>query len=90
MTKLMLILMLLGGAADLASTEYVLAGGGIEANPLAQNRAVRIAANVVAPVAFYFALQDKPRAAKVVTAVYVGLKVAVTAHNFYVGASIRW
>jgi len=42
-----------GQATDLVSTEISLANGGVEMNPLMQNRSVRIAAKVGLVVMFY-------------------------------------
>jgi len=42
-----------GQAADLVSTEISLANGGVEMNPLMQNRSVRIAAKVGLVVVFH-------------------------------------
>lgn len=86
----MLVLMLLGGAADLASTEYGLSQGAYEANPLARNQAARIGINLAVPIIAYFALKDQPRAAKWFTIIYVGSKIGVVGRNFYVGAKLDW
>lgn len=90
MTKLMLIMMLSAGAADVVSTEYALSQGIEELNPFMQNRAVRIGTNIAYPVAMYFLLKDKPRAAKWFTIIYVGAKSGVIGRNIYIGATIRW
>ena len=92
MTKLMLLLMLVGGAADITSTEYVLAGGGYEMNPLMTNRAVRVGLNVAVPVAAFFLLRsDKPTlSGKIFCYIHVGSKVMATSRNVYIGMRIRW
>jgi hypothetical protein len=91
MTKIMLILMLIGSAADLASTEYVLAGGGYEQNPLMENRAVRVAANFAAPVAAFFIFRNRPKwMGKTFFFIHMGTKTYATSRNIYIGVKIRW
>lgn len=48
MSKALLLLYLTKGA-DLATTEGLIARGGAEANPLMQERSVRVAATIVGP-----------------------------------------
>ena len=92
MTNLMLLLMLIGGVADITSTEYMLAQGGYEVNPLMANRAVRVGLNIAVPVAAFFLLRsDKPTLnGKIVCYIHVGSKVMVTGRNVYIGMSVRW
>ena len=90
MTKLMLILMLMGTAADLGSTEYALSLGAVEANPPMQNRAVRISSNIAFPIGMYFLLKDHPKAAKIFTVLYVGSRFGVAGYNFYICAKVSW
>lgn len=91
MTKLMLILMLIGAGADLASTEYVLSGGGYEMNPLMRNRAVRITTNLAAPVAAFFIFRNKPKwMGRTFFMIHIGTKSFTTSRNIYVGVKLRW
>lgn len=92
MTKLMLLLMLIGGAADLTSTEYMLARGGYEMNPLMTNRAVRVGMNIAVPVAAFLLLRanEPTLKGKIVCCIHVGSKVIATSRNVYVGMRIRW
>ncbi len=69
--------------ADLASTEIALARDGAEeANPLMQNRGVRIATSVAAPLAVYYVGKKLGRKTRI--ALYIGVSVGwayVAMHN---------
>lgn len=68
--------------ADFASTEIALRNGAEEANPLMQNRGVRIAASVAAPLAVYYV--GKKLGPKTRIALYIGVSVGwayVAMHN---------
>ena len=90
MTKLMLALMLIASAADIASTEYGLSVGAMEGNSVMQSRAVRIASNVAFPIIAYALTRNKPGMAKWICIGYVGGKSAIAGRNFYVGIQLRW
>ncbi len=90
MTKIMLVLMLCSSAADFASTEYGLAGGAIEANPLMKNRGVRIATAVGIPLLIYAITRERPKLAKWTVICYVTGKSAIAGRNIYIGVRVRW
>jgi hypothetical protein len=89
MTTLMLALMLIASGADLVSTEYAISSGyAAEGNPLMRSRQVRLAQAIGVPVAAYFLTRGKPRVAKWVCIVHVGIHSAATAWN--VSVIVRW
>ena len=91
MTKILLLIMLICSTADLASTEYVLAAGGYEMNPLMENRAVRITANFAVPVAAFFIFRNRPNwMGKTFFFIHVGTKAIAATRNIYIGVKIRW
>jgi len=80
-----------GSAGDFFSTEYVLAGGGSELNPLQQYRGVRIGSSVAFPlVANYFTEELRkdghPKLALWSRIALVGLKGYAIVHNLRAGA----
>jgi len=90
MTKIMLILMLCTSAADLASTEYGLAMGATEGNPLMANRALRITTSLAVPFIAYAVTRNRPRLGKWICIIHVGVHSAVAGRNIYVGVQVRW
>jgi hypothetical protein len=87
----MLALMLMASAADLATTEYAIASGyAIEGNPLMRSQPVRIAAGFGLPILAYALTRDRPRLAKWICVVHVGVHSAAAGWNVYVGVRVRW
>lgn len=75
-----------GSAGDILSTEYALAGGGSELNPLLQNRGVRIGSSVAFPVAANYLTEElrkdgHPRLALWLRVAVVALKGYAIVHN---------
>lgn len=75
-----------GSAGDFASTEYVLANGGFELNPLMQTRGVRIGATVAFPFAVNWMTEElrkdgHPKLALWMRVGLVGLKGYAVFHN---------
>jgi hypothetical protein len=73
-------------AGDFASTEYALAGGGSELNPLMQNRGARIAGSVAFPFAMNYLSEElrkdgHPKLALWMRIAVVGLKGYAVFHN---------
>jgi len=79
-----------GAAGDFASTEYALAGGGSELNPLQQYRGVRIGSSVAFPFAVNYLSEElrkdgHPKLALWVRIASLGLKGYAIAHNLREG-----
>lgn len=91
MTTIMLAAMLMASAADLATTEYALAGGSaVEGNPFMRSRPLRTVTSLAVPFVAYALTRDKPQLARWVCIVHVGVHSAASGHNIYVGMRLRW